>query len=172
MANYFSFISTHIDEERDDFYHNTQLKEKRLSIGWGEINPLNKSEPEIKRIIEEFYPEYKGTNNPDNASKSLSMFSNLYPGDIVFVRGRAKILDVVVINGIPVFDRTGHYDGDYYLKVSFVPLFESKLTILETRLITEDIYNDVLFAEGRTIVIRKLNETVAIKLFKTIFDHT
>jgi len=169
MANYYVFVSTWDDEDRDDFYLNTQLKDRKLSIGWGDLNPINKTEREIKRLIELFYPNFAGTNNPANGAKSLSTFAHLSPGDVVFVRGIAKIIDVVLITEKPYFDSTGHYKEDFYFKVSFVPLFESGRVVLETRNIPEPIYSDVLFAEGRSLVIRKLDENVAKTLFLSVF---
>lgn len=169
MANYYALVSTHKANERDSFYVDTQLRDLKLSIGWGKINPISKSQPEIKKIIEDFYPDYKGTVNPDNGAKSLTSFINLKPGDVVFVRGNAKIIDVVVITGKAFFDKTGHYPNvDYYLKISFVPLFSDKQTIIKTSDIPKAIYNEVLYEGGRPIVIRELSEDTARQLIKAM----
>jgi hypothetical protein len=168
MANYYVLISTHKETERDSFYVDTQLRDLKLSIGWGDINPINKSQPEIKRIIEEFYPDYKGTVNPDNGAKSLTLFSILKPGDIVFIRGTAKIIDVGIVTGSAFFDNTGHYDDDYYLKLPFTPLFSKKPSILKTEDIPSDIYDEVLYDGGRSLVIRKLSEDIARPLLKAM----
>ena len=168
MTNYYAFVTTHVENERDSFYVNVQLPEQKLSIGWGNINPINKSQPEIKKIIEEFYPDYVGTVNPDNGSKSLNIFTNLKPGDIVFVRGLAKIIDVVVITGNAYFDKIGHYKEDYYLKIPFSPLFSDKQTIIKTGDIPPLIYTEVLREGGRTIVIRELSQDTARQLLKAM----
>ncbi len=168
MTNYYAFVSTHIENDRDSFYENIQLKEQKLSIGWGDINPINKSQPEIKRSIEEFYPDLEGTVNPDNGAKSLTLFTYLEPGDIVFVRGKAKIIDVVVITGPAYFDRIGHYPDNYYLKIPFRPLFSDKQSIIKTSDIPPNIYTEVLREGGRTIVIRELSEDIARLLLKAL----
>lgn len=169
MANYYAFVSTHNENERDSFYVNTQLKDLKLSIGWGNINPINKSHQEIKKIIEDFYPGFKGTVNPHNGATSLTLFTNLKPGDIVFVRGIAKIIDVVIITGKTFFDKTGHYpDDDYFLKISFIPLFTDKQTIIKTADIPESIYDEVLYEGGKNIVIRELSEDTARQLIKAL----
>lgn len=92
MANYYTLVSTHIEEQRKSFYVDTQRPNLKLSIGWGAVNPICKSQAEIKIGIEEFYPECKSTINPDNGAKSLTSFIHLKPGDIIFVRGKQKLL--------------------------------------------------------------------------------
>jgi hypothetical protein len=168
MANYYVLVSTHKENERDSYYVDTQLRDLKLSIGWGDINPINKSQPEIKRIIEDFYPDFKGTVNPDNGAKSLSIFTNLKPGDIVFIRGIAKIIDVVVITDQAFFDKIGHYPDDYYLKISFIPLFSNKQSIIKTANIPSTIYDEVLYEGGRSLVIRELSEDTARQLLKAM----
>ena len=168
MANYYALVSTHKENDRDSFYVDKQLKELELSIGWGEINPINKSQAEIKKIIEDFYPEKEGTVNPDNGAKSLTLFTNLKPGDIIFVRGIAKIIDVVIITGIAFFDKIGHYPKNYYLKISFIPLFSDKQTIIKTADIPKSIYDEVLYEGGRSIVIRELSENTSRELLKAM----
>lgn len=168
MANYYTLVSTHIEKERKTFYTDTQLPDLKLSIGWGEVNPLCKSQAEIKRGIEEFYPEYKSTVNPDNGAKSLTLFIHLGPGDIVFVRGNAEIIDVALITGPAFFDRTGHYPQNYFLKIPFVPLFSDKYTVIKTADVPDEIYNEVLYDGGRSIVVRKLSQGTARKLLTAI----
>jgi hypothetical protein len=168
MANYYALVSTHKENERDSFYIDSQLHDLKLSIGWGDINPINKSQPEIKKIIEDFYPDLKGTVNPDNGAKSLTLFNNLKPGDIVFVRGTAKIVDVVIITGKPFFDKKGHYTDDYYLKISFIPLFTNRQSIIETANIPDSIYSEVLYEGGRSLVVRELSEDTARQLLKAL----
>lgn len=171
MSNYYALVSTHKAEDRDSFYENTQLKTLNLSIGWGEINPINKSQAEIKKIIEEFYPDFKGTVNPDNGAKSLTLFNNLKPGDIIFVRGSAKIIDVIIITGNAYFDKTGHYKNDYFLKIPFTPLFSDKQTKIRTEDIPSSIYNEVLYEGGRSIVIRELTSEIARQLLKAMSNN-
>ncbi|MDP1725533.1 MAG: hypothetical protein Q8M15_02025 [Bacteroidota bacterium] len=167
MTKYFSFISHDEADERDYFYSQIQLPSKLLSIGWGKINPINKSKEEIKHLIETFYPDFRGTVNPDNGAKSLSMFTNLNIGDIVFIRGKAKILDSVIITGKPVFD-TILNDG-YFLKIPFKPFFENIRMEINTVNIHQDIYNEVIFDGGRTLVLREIGEIAAKKLLGSIF---
>jgi len=171
MANYYTLVSTHIEKQRKSFYHDIQLPDLKLSIGWGEVNPLSKSQSEIKRGIEEFYPEYKSTVNPDNGAKSLTLFIHLKPGDIIFVRGNAEIIDVAVITGHTFFDRAGHYAMDYYLKILFVPLFSDRRTALKTAEIPDEIYNEVIYDGGRSIVVRELSEDTARRLLKAMSNN-
>lgn len=167
MIKYFSFISHDEADERDSYYSETQLPSKLLSIGWGKINPINKSKEEIKLLIETFYPDFRGTVNPDNGAKSLSMFTNLNVGDIVFIRGKAKIIDTVVITGKPFFDT--NLNNGYYLKIPFKPFFESTRMEINTVNIPQDIYNEVIFEGGRTLVLREIVEASAKKLLRSIF---
>lgn len=168
MANFYSIVSTYKDTERDSFYTQTQLPKQQLSIGWGDVNPINKTKNEIKKLIEEFYPDFEGTVNPHNGSESLNRFANLKPGDIVFVRGQAKVIDVIIITGSPFFDTIGHYDEDYYLKVPFQPLFNGIMTTLNTRQIPSDIYDDILYSGGRSMPVRELSEDTARLLLEEI----
>lgn len=168
MPKYFSLISHDEAEERDYYYTHIQLPSKKLSIGWGKINPINKSKEEIKLLIETFYPDFIGTVNPDNGAKSLSMFINLNIADIVFVRGKAKILDTVIVTGKPFFE-TDPDDG-YFLKVPFEPLFKNTTTEIITASIPEEIYNEIIFDGGRTLVMREISETSANRLLFNILN--
>jgi hypothetical protein len=171
MAKYYTIISTDVVSERESFYLESQLPEKRLSIGWGRINPMNLAQQQIKEHIELMYPEFLGTVNPDNGARSLELFLNLRPGAIVFVRGTAQIIDVVVITGAAFFDTTGHYQGDYYLKVPFTPLFSDFRTIIKTADIPPSIYNEVLYDGGRYLAARELTESTARALLKAMVKN-
>lgn len=168
MSHFYSLVSTYKDGERDTFYEEKQLPDRLLSIGWGEVNPINKTIAEIKYLIELFYPDFVGTTNPHNGSISLHRFANLEPGDIIFVRGQKKIIDVVVITDYPFFDTEGHYDDDYFLKVPFRPLFENIRTTLLTAKIPGNIYYEVLFSEGRSMPLREVDESLARILLEEI----
>ncbi len=153
MSNYFTLVSHHIQDQgqRDEFYQEVQFPNRNLSIGWGEVNHFGKDYDKIKHDIDLQYPVFKGTNNPDNGGKSLSMFCSLQPGDIVFVRGNAKIIDVVVITGAPSYDyNQGDYKtNNYCTKIPFVPLFEDTRMRILTIDIPADIREQVLFEGGK-----------------------
>ena len=166
MPRYFSFISHDEADERDFHYTNVQLPSKNLSIGWGKINPINKSKEEIKHLIETFYPDFRGTVNPDNGAKSLTMFTSLNIGDIVFVRGKAIILDTVIVTGNAFF-KTDPDDG-YFLKIPIEPVFENIRMDINTVNIPEEIYNEIIFDGGRTLVMRGIRESSANKLLFNI----
>ncbi len=168
MTNFFTLVSTDIKEQRLSFYTDTQLPDLKLSIGWGRINPVCKSTAEIKQGILDFYPEREWKGNAENGAKSLTAFIHFNPGDIVFVRGNAEIIDVAIVTGPAYYDKTGYYPKDYYLKVPFVPLFSNSRTTLRTAEIPDEIYNDVIYEGGRSIVIRELSEETARKLLKAI----
>ena len=170
MANYYVAMSMYEPDERETFYFKTQLPDRKFSTGWGKINPINKSQIEIKKIIEEVYPDTVGTNNPDNGAHSLTLFSYLAPGDIIFVRGVAKIIDIIVITGKAFFDKVGHYGDDYLLKVPFTPLFD-KPTSIDTAQIPPEIYNEILFTDGRALVVRELPNDIARYLIKAIVEN-
>ena len=174
MANFYTLVSHHNQDEgkRDDFYKTTQLQKKELSIGWGEVNPFGKKYDKIKSDIELHYPYFKGTTNPDNGGKSLRLFSDLLPGDIVFVRGNKKIIDVALITGKPFYDyNKGHDGNDYCTLVSFVPLFEDARLAIPTIDLPNDIYGKILYEGGVKLVMRKIEENVALQLLKMIFNH-
>lgn len=171
MSKFYTLISTHIVDERDSFYFNMQLKDKKLSIGWGEFDATGLSYEEIKAEIENHYPSYIGTVNPDSGGKSLPMFLNLSVGDIVFVRGVAKILDIVVITGPAKYETIGHYIDDYYLKVPFTPLFTQNDFNIQISKLSEKAHYEVVYEEGRSTAMKELNESTSLELFKLIaFD--
>lgn len=168
MTNFYSLVSAHITDERESFYLDVQLNDLKLSIGWGEVNPINKTPREIKGLIETAYPDFVGTPNPENGANSLFMFANLQPADVIFVRSNAKIIDVVIINGTPFYDRLGHYPNDYFLKVPFVPLFSAQRTSILTKNIPKTIYNDVVYEGGRSLPMKQISEDVAKELLATM----
>ena len=57
MSKFYTIISTHLVDERDSFYYNTQLKDKKLSIGWGEFEATGLNYDEIKLNLSEI-PEW------------------------------------------------------------------------------------------------------------------
>lgn len=168
MSKFYTLISTNIAHERDNFYYNTQLKDKKLSIGWGEFEATGLTYNEIKSKIEFHYPSYIGTVNPDSGGKSLPMFLNLSIGDIVFVRGIAKILDIVVITGKAAYEKTGHYIDDYFLKVPFTSLFETNKFNIQISKLSEDAHFEVVYEEGRSTAMKELNENTALELLNLI----
>jgi hypothetical protein len=171
MANYYVLISTYKKEERDSFYARTQLVDRKLSIGWGDVNPINKSKREIKNLIKIFYEDLKGTNNPDNGANSLPLFTNLKPGDIVFLRGNAQIIDVCIITGTVFYDKNGHYKDDYFLKIPFEPLFSDIQTEIRTIDIPDEIKNEVLNKDGVTMPIRQITEKTARQLLIAMAEN-
>ena len=169
MSKFFTLITTHKVEERDSFYYNVQLKNKELSIGWGDFDPTGLSYAKTKSKIEYHYPSFKGTTNPDSGAKSLPLFLDLSIGDIVFVRGVAKIIDIVIITGKPIYDDTrGHYANDYYLKVPFVSLFDKRQFDIHISSLTEESKYEIVYEEGRSTAMKELGENTVLELFKLI----
>ena len=120
MSRFFAFLSHHEPGNRDKFYFKKQLADKYLSIGWGEVNPVGSIPKKIKSDIKKIYKI--GGTNASNGEKSLPLFVSLKPGDIIFIRGDAKILDVGIITDIPFYNYgNGHESGgfDYCTKVAF-----------------------------------------------------
>jgi len=171
MSHFYVLVSHYEKNERDGFYLDVQLPKNELSIGWGEINPIGLNYDQVHESILINYPQFRGTTNPDNGAKSLPMFCDFVPGDIVFVRGDAKIIDVVVITGLPFYDaNNGHGDGDYLLKAPFIPLFSGKHSIIRT-IDLNNIYDAVLYEGGYTLVVREISSDVAKKLLLKILNN-
>jgi hypothetical protein len=168
MSNFYVLVSHYEPNGRDKFYLDVQLLQKELSIGWGELNPIGLNYDQVHQLILKHYPQFEGTTNPDNGAKSLPLFCDFAPGDIVFVRGDAKIIDVVVITSFPYYDEeNGHEDGDYCLKASFTPLFNDKHSTIRT-IDLNDIYNAVLYEGGYTLVVREISSETAKQLLLKI----
>jgi len=179
MANFYVIISHHIEGNRDNFFHNIQHQRRELSIGWSEFNPIGLDYAKIKDEIIKHYPDMGGTNAPDNGGKSLGIFANLKPGDIVFVRGEAKIVETIIVDSISYYDfGGGHFDNglDYCLKVKFKPFFESKPLSSSSEQIKEDggndLYSSVFYEGGRSLVIRKLEDNNAFNLMKILLERS
>lgn len=170
MSNFYVLVSHYESNGRDQFYLAVQLPKKELSIGWGKLNPIDIDYDQVHKSILEHYPQFKGTTNPDNGAKSLPLFCDMVPGDIVFVRGDAKIIDVVVITGLPFYDgENGHNNGDYCLKVPFTPLFNDKHSIIRT-IDLDSIYNAAIYKGGFTLVVRKISSEIAKQLLIKILN--
>jgi|GEM_PF-2548392 len=171
MANFYALISHHDQGGRDDFYYNQQLPSKLLSIGWGEVNPIGSTPQKIKSDIKIAYPNADGTNNPWNGEESLPVFCSLMPGDLVFVRGNAKILDIAIITGKAFYAYgQGHFDNgfDYCTMIPFTPLLDNVQAGILTRQIPDANYSNVLEERGRRLVMRKINEPDALAVLKSI----
>lgn len=172
MANFYVLITHHDQQYRDLFYFERQLAQKCLSIGWGEVNPIGSTPTKIKNDIKNAYPNADGTNNPWNGEESLPVFCSLGPGDLVFVRGNAQILDIAIITGPVYYDYgKGQFDNgyDYCTMVPFVPLLNNVQAGLLTRQIPDANYSNILEERGRRLVMRKIKEIDALALMKSIF---
>lgn len=169
MANFFSLISFG-NLDRDQFYADNQKFENALSIGWGKINPINRTYEEIEISVKLNYSQLE-TLSITNAAKSLHRFKNLELGDIVFVRGEAKILDAVIISSIPYFDTIGHEIDDYFLKIKFTPLFASiNCSLNLNELQDEAVRKEFIFSEGRSVALKNLDEKIAIEILKMLIN--
>jgi hypothetical protein len=96
------------------------------------------------------------------------MFLNLKPGDIIFVRGNAKIIDTCIITEEAFYDSEGHYKNDYFLKIPFLPLFSNIQTVINTLEIPKSIYTEVLYDGGRSLPLRSVSERSAKVLFSKL----
>jgi hypothetical protein len=164
MAIFYALVTHHDQQNRDRFYFDQQLPNRMLSIGWGEVNPVGSPPEKIKRDIKRAYPERDGTNNPWNGEESLPVFCAMQPGDIVFVRGNAKILDIAIITGKAFYDYgTGHADNgnNYCTMMPFTPLLDNVQTGIVTRLIPDLNYSAIQEERGRRLVMRKIGEADA-----------
>ncbi|MEI6815354.1 MAG: hypothetical protein WCL14_01995 [Bacteroidota bacterium] len=171
MANYYSYMSSHKENGREKFYKCTLLIKKQLSIGWSKINPINKTVAEIENGIEIFYKDSEAVKNIENAKKSLPLFAGLIPGDLVFIRGDAEILDVVIITGIPFFAEQGDLGDDYCFKVPFTPLFNQQPAFKTNKIKGKEFRKEVLSKEGVNLVMHKIEENFARKLLIKIFQN-
>lgn len=137
-----------------------------LSIGWGEVNPIGSTKSRIKRNIKEEYSP--ATLNVTNGVHSLELFSKLTPGDVIFVRGNASIVDVAVIVDFPVYEYGAGHDGakDYCLKVKFTPLFGSKRIALPVSRIPGEFRESFVFDDGRSRTMKEVSLPMAIVLLK------
>lgn len=173
MANFFALVSHHDQNNRDNFYLSQQLVSRTLSIGWGEVNPIGSTPAKIKQDIIHHYPDVEGTNNPWNGEESLPVFCSLRPGDLVFIRGAAKILDIGIITGPAYYAYgSGHYDNgyNYCTMVPFTPLLDNAQAGILTRNIPDDNYTNILEERGRRLVMRQIQEADARVLMKSIFE--
>jgi len=173
MANFFALIAHHDQSNRDNFYLSRQLVNRTLSIGWGEVNPIGSSPSKIKQDIKHFYPNAEGTNNPWNGEESLPVFCSLGAGDLVFVRGSAKILDIAIVTGPVHYSYgSGHDDNgfDYCTMVPFTPLLDNAQAGIFTRNIPDENYTNILEERGRRLVMRRIQEDDARVLIKSIFE--
>jgi hypothetical protein len=172
MANYYALIAHHDQVNRDNFYLTKQLPRRTLSIGWGKVNPIGSLPRKIKDDIKHFYPDAEGTNNPWNGEESLPVFCSLNVGDLIFVRGSAKILDIAIITG-PAYYRYGSGHGedgyDYCTMIPFTPLLDNAQSEILTRHIQDSNYTNILEERGRRLVMRKIQENDARDLMKSIF---
>lgn len=71
MANSYALIAHDDPAIRDSFYTDHHLATNKLSIGWGDVNPVGPSPQKIKSDIRKMYPNAEGTNNPWNGEESL-----------------------------------------------------------------------------------------------------
>ena len=81
MTRYFTLISHHLPNRRNQFYRQVQLRDLELSIGWGEVNPIGSTRGRIRKNLEASYLE-AATLNITNGTYSLEAFASLGPGDI------------------------------------------------------------------------------------------
>lgn len=141
-----------------------------LSIGWGEVNPIGSTTSRIRKNIRENY----GTAplNVTNGVHSLELFSQLRPGDIVFVRGKAAIIDVAIVTANPFYHYGNGHSGsnDYCTKVSFVPLFSDRRFTLPVNSLPERHRKNFVFDDGRSRTMKKISEGLATLLLKKIAE--
>lgn len=169
MANFYALFS---NEKIDDFgfYLTKQYPKKNLSIGWGKVNPINKTAYEVEQLVAQNYSQTHG-NGKNGAVKSLILFAELKLGDVVFVRGAGKISDIVIINNHPFFDSIGHSEDDYFLKCSFTPLSQNYLEIKLSDLDDVDVKNALINDEGKYVAMKSVNEKIALSILKNCIEH-
>lgn len=138
MKRYFALFTTHIDTlgHRDEMYQSI-LRDRHLSIGWPAVNPFDFHTLEsLREALANAYPDLHG-NNINHGRDSLSYFKSLRVGDIVVVRGTAKVLDVVTIVGDPYYFEGEPVVENYRMKVRFEPLFEGHPLSIDNNELTE-----------------------------------
>lgn len=170
MPRYFTLISHHNPKRRNAFYEQVQRQNLTLSIGWGEVNPIGSSRSRIRRNIEQNYRP--AGLNVTNGLHSLTLFSELGPGDIVFVRGNSAIIDIAIITGHPFYQyglgQSGLYD--YCTKVNFTPLFGTQSFPITISQIPDRYRRTFVFENGRSRTMKELSEPMALVLLRRIVE--
>lgn len=169
MSNFYALFSFH-GKEKEKFYLERQLLDKHLSIGWGEINPIGLTSDQIRKALEKEYPDKSG-HNLSHGVKSLSLFCALKPGEIIFVRGDAEILDIAIVTGeVRYAERDGHSNNheDYRTMVPFTPLFNDKQSKLLISNIPDELRKDFVHDGGRSLTMKEIPTNIARELVKHI----
>ena len=157
-VNYFTLISGDEYQHRDAFYQDFQLRDRRLSIGWGYDDPFNyDGEEELFQLIWNEHNRPDDTeHNARNGARSLELFKRLKPGDIIFVRGDGQLVDIVQVVQFPEFDTTLRPGSQIFYPVSQMP---------------PDLRQEFVFDEGRSRVFKEIPLAIASQILENVTNR-
>lgn len=173
--SYYALIAVDDNLDKDLFYQDPQLRDNKLSIGWGISDPFdyfNENELFEKIFADNEIPD-DTEHNARNGARSLSLFKKLKPGDIIFVRGEASIIDVVEVIGVAEFNRhlNHHPDGTYNTFIRFRQLTPGHQIILPVSELPEAIRKEFIFTKGRSRAFKEIESQLTISLLLTIIGN-
>lgn len=173
MISFYTIISFDHPNERDAFYETYQLPDRRLSIGWGFDDPRRyETEDALFQMITNGFDVVPDTNhNARNGSRSLHLFKQVLPGDIVFVRGDAQIIDVVRIMGVAEYNPELMHHEWYYTYLPFEPLRPGNQIYFPVSEMEEALRKEFVFEKGRPRVFKKLDNDVGVMLLSNIISR-
>jgi hypothetical protein len=173
--SYYALIAVDDNLDKDLFYQDPQLRDNKLSIGWGISDPFdyfNENELFEKIFADNEIPD-DTEHNARNGARSLNLFKKLKPGDIIFVRGEASIIDVVEVIGVAEFNRhlNHHPDGTYNTFVRFRQLTPGHQIILPVSELPEPIRKEFIFINGRSRAFKEIEPQLTISLLLSIIGN-
>ena len=172
-VNYYTLISGDEYEHRDAFYQDFQLRDRRLSIGWGYDDPYNyDGEEELFQLIwDENSRPVDTEHNARNGARSLELFKKLKPGDIIFVRGDAQIVDIVRVVQFPEYDTTLEHRLGYYMSVRFEQLSPGNQIFYPVSQMSTDLRQEFVFDEGRSRVFKEIPFATASQILENVTNR-
>jgi hypothetical protein len=176
MRHLYSLFSCNVVDGKREFYYTYQLPQRILSIGWGFSDPFQcHDENSLREMIAQGYDNPPETDhNLNSGVKSLTLFKRLQVDDIVFVRGDAEILDVVVIAGNPYYHPEPlHQRPDFHTFVPFRRLHSGISLELPVAELTEDVHHEFIFNDGgRYRVMKEISSNVASDILIKVLDRS
>ncbi|MBK9557184.1 MAG: hypothetical protein IPO47_15415 [Bacteroidetes bacterium] len=172
-VNYFTLISGDEYQHRDAFYQDFQLRDRRLSIGWGYDDPFNyDGEEELFQLIWNEHNRPDDTeHNARNGARSLELFKRLKPGDIIFVRGDGQLVDIVQVVQFPEFDTTLDHRQGYYMSVRFEQLRPGSQIFYPVSQMPPDLRQEFVFDEGRSRVFKEIPLAIASQILENVTNR-
>lgn len=175
---YYSLICVDDSQgNKDTFYIERQLSRGRVDIGWGFHDPRDihdfESMLNMIRSNPDYVTRFPTKHNSNNGARSLLLFIGLKKGDIIFVRGNAKIVDVVKVKNTVGFDIFPEDFEDYHTYVNVQPLGRNVQLIMPVCDIPREhnLYHSLVFGEGRSRVMKQIENTQGDQLLRMILEY-